>query len=77
MIQEVFKIAFYGNDHCLRCTTPYRVSFAFFCQYLRGILKTFNMTRPFCIFCAPDPFLYHDETLELMMHRWMKLEKVS
>ncbi|PFX21183.1 Inositol hexakisphosphate and diphosphoinositol-pentakisphosphate kinase 2 [Stylophora pistillata] len=22
-----------------------------------------------------DPFLYHDETLELMMHRWTKLEK--
>ena len=23
-----------------------------------------------------DPFLYHEETLELMMHRWTKLEKV-
>lgn len=23
-----------------------------------------------------DPFLYHDETLELMTHRWTKLQKV-
>ena len=28
------------------------------------------------VFSVADPFLYHEETLELMMHRWTKLEKV-
>ena len=28
-------------------------------------------------FLFKDPYLYQGETLELMMHRWTKLEKVT
>jgi len=42
----------------------------------KNIIQSQQIDSFIFFLCFTAPFLYHDETLELMMHRWTKLEKV-
>lgn len=49
-------------------------------QLLRSLERNDYSTSfsiDFNFFLFKDPYLYQGETLELMMHRWTKLEKVT